>query len=365
MVKIQAKQYLLTKYASFSEDVNLDYGSPNSNFTLITKEFDTENESLLQEGEVLIENLYLSNDPAQKGWFTPYKSYIPPSPLNVPAPARGIAKVLKSNATGFEENDIIGAQVGWATHAIIKTNAMTQKLDATKVPSLSKYLSVFGSTTITAYLAAFKYSTAKPDEEGKVWLVTGAAGAVGSALVQILDRMFKPKKIIAVAGGDEKCKLVKSLGSDKIVVVDYKSPTYDDDFAKVVGDDEINYFVDQVGGDILNKAMNYLAVFATIVQVGAISRYNTDEPFDFSNYSQVVTKRLTIKGMVIVDDIPQFGEIIGHLIKEITTGNLDISKFQETVVEAKGEDFVKVPEIWTGLFKGQNKGKFITKLTDL
>lgn len=364
MTIIKAQEILLVKYATYKKPINYDYSSPDSNFKLVDKEYDTEDPNLLKSGQLLVQTLYLSNDPAQKGWFSPYKSYHATTPLNTPAPSHGIARVIKSNAENFKEGNIIKCQPHWTTHRIIDVDPSVIVVDPTKVPSLSLYLSAFGGTAITAYLAAFKYSGVKPEDEGKVWLVSGAAGGVGSFLVQILAKLYKPKKILAIAGGPEKVKYVESIGP-KVIGIDYRSKTYDEDFEKALDGDEIDIFVDQVSGEILNKAMNYMATHSKILQCGAISRYNNGlEVFDFSNYNRVITHRITIQGFVIVDDYKDFPSIISHLLKEFQLGNLDISKVGETVVDAKGKDFKNVPELWTGLFNGKNTGKYITRIAD-
>jgi len=363
---INAKQWLLNNHVTYDKHVSWDSNSKDSTFKLIDVKYDLDDPNLLQKGEVLIETLYLSNDPAQKGWFSPTASYVPVSPLNAPAPARGLAKVIKSNSDKFKENDIISCAVGWTTHAIIKDSGFGfTKVDPSTFDKLSKFISVFGTTSITAYLACFKYSQLpKPEEaQGKVFLVTGAAGAVGSVATQIFSKVFGAKKVIAVAGGPEKVKFVESLGNGNVVGLDYRSKTYSEDFAKALGDDQIDVFVDQVGGELLDIAAEHMKVHGRIVQVGTIAGYNDPTKMYFKNYPLVVTKRLSIQGFVIIDDAAEIPQVIGGLANLIKTGKIDASNIKETVVDGSGDNFSKVPELWTGLFKGHNTGKYITRVT--
>lgn len=360
MTKITAKQYLLKNYATFEGPVNLDFGSEKATFELITKEYDTE--TALGQDELLIQTIYLSNDPAQKGWFSPYESYIPPVPLGSVAPSRGIGRVVKSTSDDFKEGDYVSAGTGWSTHNVISAKApMLVKLDIGKVPHLVKYLSALGSTTLTSYFNATKYSGVKPDDEGKVWLITGAAGAAGSALVQIIANVFKPKKILAVAGGESKRAWVETLGP-RVIGLDYKADSYKDDFVKALGDDKINVFADHVGGWILDHALAYMAVFGKVIQVGAIASYNGGKDNVVNNYSAIIIKRLTIQGMVVIDSLKDAGEAFADLTKWLGEGKLDLSKFEETIVDAQGDNFAKIPELWTGLFSGKNRGKYITQV---
>jgi NADPH-dependent curcumin reductase CurA len=360
MTKITAKQYILQNYADYQAPVNLNYGTADATFKLITKEYDTD--ASLGKDEVLVETLYLSNDPAQKGWFTPYESYIPPVPLGSVAPARGIGRVIRSASELYAEGDFISAGLGWSTHNIINAEApMTVKLDASKVPHLTKYLSAYGSTTLTGYFNATKYSGVNAEDEGKVWLITGAAGAAGSSLVQIVANLYKPKKILAVAGGEAKRAWIETLGPN-IIGLDYKSDSYKDDFVRALGDDKINVFADHVGGWLLDHAIQYMVVHGKIVQIGAIACYNGDSDNVFNNYNDVITKRLTIQGMVLVDELQNVAAAFVDLTKWFSAGKLDITKFEETVVQAQGDDFKKVPLLWTGLFTGSNRGKYITQV---
>lgn len=363
---INAKHWLLINKPTYEQSVNLDYSSKDATFKLVDVKYDLDDPNLLKDGDFLIENLYFSNDPAQKGWFSPFKSYVDPTPPNTPAPARGIAKVLKSKSSKFQVGDFIQSRIDWATHNILNDSTWgTSKIDPTKFDSLSKYLSVFGSTTLTAYLAAFKYSgLPKPEEaQNKVFLVTGAAGAVGSVAVQFFAKVFKAKKVLAIAGGDAKVKYVESLGNGNVIGLDYRSKTYKEDFEKALDGDLIDVFVDNVGGELLDHASNYLKDFAHIAQVGTIAGYNDASKMVFKNYPAVVTKRLTIRGFIVSDDFKDFPQIIQHLSQLVQSGELDISKIRETIVDGSGENFKKVPELWTGLFSGNNTGKYITRIT--
>ncbi|CCH44166.1 Prostaglandin reductase 2 [Wickerhamomyces ciferrii] len=363
---INAQHWILENKTTFDQPINLNYGSKDATFILEDVKYDLNDSKLLKKGELLIESLFFSNDPAQKGWWSKQPGYVAPSPPHSPAPSRGIAKVIKANSENYKEGDIISSNINWATHNIIpEAQFGTYKIDPTRFDSLTKYLSVFGSTTLTAYVSAYKYAelTDPENSQDKVFLVTGAAGAVGAVLVQIFAKVFKAKKVLAVAGGDEKVKYVESLGNGNVYGLDYKSKTYKEDFAKAIGDDKIDVYVDQVGGEILDHASFFLKDFGRIVQVGTIAGYNDISKAAFKAYSNVVTKRLSIRGFIVSDDREQFPQIIQHLSELIKSGVIDASKIKETVVDGSGENFKKVPELWNGLFSGKNTGKYITRVT--
>jgi NADPH-dependent curcumin reductase CurA len=359
MPLLKAQQLLLNRYCSFDKSIVFD-GSPKSNFKLITQEYDLNDPNLLKPGELFIQVIYLSNDPAQKGWFTPYKSYRAVTPLGEISPANGIAKVLRSRHPLFKEGDFIETMPGWCDYRVLDAKKeKVHKLDPTMIP-LVKYLSAFGGTTMTAYFTVFKYA---PQQQGKVWLVTGAAGAAGSSCIQFIANIMRPKLVIGVAGDENKCKWVESLGTNVKCLV-YKNANYRQNFHKLMKDDQIDVFVDHVGGWILNHAVLYMRDFGTIVQVGAIAGYNSKSE-GFTNYASVITKRLTIKGMIVMDDIPEFSKAYNDLTHWFQEGTLDINNFPEHVVNAIGPDFAKVPLLWELLFEGVNKGKYITQVNSL
>lgn len=357
---IKAQQILLTKYTDFDRPIVFD-DTEDSNFKLITKEYDVSDDELLRHGEIFIQVIYLSNDPAQKGWFTPYKSYKAVTPLGEIAPADGIARVLASKNPRFPKGCYVETFTGWCDYRILDTQReKCHIVDPHKVP-LAKYLSLFGGTTMTAYFTVFHYA---PQAQNRVWMVTGAAGAAGSSCVQFISKVLNPKLVIAVAGGKDKCQWVETLGS-RVKCLDYKDPGYKKDLFKLLNADksEIDVLVDHVGGWILNNAILYMSDFSTVVQVGAVAGYNS--PSDgFTNYANVITKRITIKGMIVMDHAAEFGRAAHRISQWLKDGTLDVNNFPEHIVQAIGSNFTNVPQLWTQLFQGVNRGKYITQVNE-
>ncbi|KAH3671807.1 hypothetical protein WICMUC_004525 [Wickerhamomyces mucosus] len=363
MTVIEAKQYHIVKYAKRCKPINL-----KADFKLVTRKYDLSDPDLLREGEVLVETIYLSNDPDQKSWFTDAKDmYFPPTSLHKPAPATGIGKVIKTNSPKFNEGEIVESVfgMGWTTHNIISDPYIrfTSAIDATKTSKLSNILSIYGETTLAAYVAAFKKSGITVNDTGRVFLVSAAAGAVGSILVHILANLFKPKTVIGITGSDEKVKYVESLGPN-VIGVNHKSSDYREEFSTALGDNEIDVFFDQVGGKILDHAINFIKSHGRIVQSGLVACYNNLSEGELKNYSTVIYKDLTIQGFTITDYVQQEKSIFEELDNYERKGKLDFSKVKEDIIDATGDSFVHVPEIWNSLFSGQNIGKLITRISN-
>ncbi|SMN20072.1 similar to Saccharomyces cerevisiae YML131W Putative protein of unknown function with similarity to medium chain dehydrogenase/reductases [Maudiozyma saulgeensis] len=366
-LSINAKQWVLKTQTEPGHPFNMDLSSPEASFEL--KEV-TLKEDSLQDGDILIETIYLSNDPAQKFWIiSADKNYAAGVAPGEPIPARGLGKVLASKNTNFPVGALISAQTNWSTHTIIRKEQLgvARVLPMEGVEQLWWYLSVLGGTAVTAYFIFYRYADLQdcnPESHGKTFLISGAAGAVGSMCVQIAANVFKAKKIIAIAGGPQKVKFVESLAPSVVVGVDYKDPKFNENLLEAAGgENTVDYFIDNVGGKILDLGCNLMKPLSTIVACGSISGYNDPSQLVFKNYVSVITKRLTLRGLLLMDNYDKFPEAYSHLTQWIKDGKIDKTT-SATIVDATNDKFVNVPTIWDGLFHGKNTGKLITKVNE-
>ncbi|SJM88451.1 uncharacterized protein ZBIST_4640 [Zygosaccharomyces bailii] len=363
---VQAKQWILKTLPVPGKPFNFDTSDDKSTFELVEKDLSADQ---LKDGEILVETILLSNDPAQKAWIaTVDKNYAKPLQVGENIPARGIGKVLASKNKTYQVGDYVVGKLRWTTHVILSDDPanMLFKIPEKDENRLWLYSSIFGGTGLTAYFIFFQYANLREREEdyGKTYLISGAAGAVGTVCVQLALNVFKASKVIAVAGGPEKVKYVESFDPSRVVGVDYKAPSFKEDLQRAAGGiNTVDYFVDNVGGHILDLGTSLLKVHATIIACGAISGYNNGANLVFKNYVSVITKRLTIKGVLVTDHMDRFPEALRFLNNMVTSGKLD-TKNAATFKDAKGENFKKVPLIWDGLFHGTNKGKLISVVRD-
>ncbi|CCF57363.1 hypothetical protein KAFR_0C03710 [Kazachstania africana CBS 2517] len=360
---VNAKQWVLNKEPTPGLPFNFEINTQNSTFKLIRKELNSDD---LKDNQILVETKYLSNDPAQKFWIaTADKAYAAGVKKGDPIQARGIGKVLASKNEKFKVGDFITGRVCWTTHIIIDDIPKNElyKID-TSNGELWWHLSVLGGTSLTSYFIFYRYLKMKETEEnyGKVALISGAAGAVGSTCIQIALNVFKASKVVAIAGGPEKVKYVESFG-DKVIGVDYKDPNFKENLAKAVGGaNTVDYFIDNVGGDILDYCVNFSKPNTKVIAVGSISGYNDPEKFAFKNYGAVITKRLNVRGILLYDNYEQFSQAFAKLNEMISKNQLNVED-SATICDALNEKFVSVPDIWNGLFSGINKGKLITRVS--
>ncbi len=304
----------------------------------------------LKDGEVLIQNHYISLDPAMRGWMNDAKSYIEPVKIDDVMRAGAIGKVVKvNNHPKFKVGDCLTGLGGVQQYSV--TNGYGwHKVDDALAP-MPMYLGTLGMPGMTAYFGILEVGKIK---EGDIVLVSGAAGAVGSIVGQIAK--LKGCTVIGIAGGKEKCNyLVEELGFD--AAIDYKS----DNVASALKEKcpkGIDVYFDNVGGDILDFALTKLRRNARVVICGAISQYNNKTQIKGpSNYLSLLVNRATMQGMVVFDYADDYGKAAMEMGQWIHQGKL---KSKEAVYEGI-ENFY---DTFKRLFTGDKKGKLVLKVIE-
>lgn len=226
--------------------------------------------SSLKDGEVLFQTLYLSIDPAMRGWLNPTRSYIPPVQIDAVMRGQGIGLVIASKNPKFPVGTYAKAMCGWAEYAVIPGKDI-ESLDLPEGAVPTDALGVLGMTGLTAYFGLLDVGQVKP---GDFVVVSGAAGATGSVVGQIAK--LKGAKVLGLAGEDSKVAWLKdTLGFDE--ALNYKDPDFVKKF-RAATKGLIDLFFDNVGGEILDLALSRAKPHARFVICGAISDYNNKKP---------------------------------------------------------------------------------------
>ena len=301
------------------------------------------------DGEILVKILYISLDPAMRGWMNEGRSYIAPVGIGEVMRAGAAGRVMASKNPGFAVGEFVYGAFGVQEYAISNGKGIT-KVD-TRVAPLPVFLGTLGMPGMTAYFGLLDIGQPKP---GETAVVSGAAGAVGTVVGQIAK--IKGCRVVGIAGGAEKCKYItKELNFD--AAIDYKS----EDVKKALQNHcpkGVDIYFDNVGGDILDAVLTQLARGARIVICGAISQYNNTTPIKGpSNYLSLLVNRASMKGMVVFDNAERYGEAARQMAGWMKAGKL---KSREDIVEG----FETFPETLLKLFKGENTGKLVLKVAD-
>ena len=309
--------------------------------------FDVETVGEIAEGQLLIKTLYLSLDPAMRGWMNEARSYIAPVGLGEVMRAGGIGTVISSRHPKFQVGDTVSGMLNVQEYAISDGKGMV-KVDPALAP-ITSYLNVLGMPGMTAYFGLLESGLPKA---GETLVVSGASGAVGATVGQVAKILGL--RVVGIAGGPEKCDYaIKEFGFD--ACVDYKNQDVRKGL-KEACPGGIDIYFDNVGGEILDIVLTRINLKARIVICGAISQYNNTEPVKGpTNYLSLLVNRARMEGIVVFDYALRYKEGAMQLGKWMAEGKL---KSREHVVEGL-ETF---PETLMKLFKGENFGKLVLKV---
>ena len=315
----------------------------NENFKLIKEELRD-----IQDGEVLIENQYLSFDPTQRMWLTDLPGYLPPVQIDEVVRSGGIGKIVESKNENFSEGDLVSGIVGWQTHHIPSENDLKTMRKVPDVLPIPTMLNIFGSTGITAYFGLLDIGNPQP---GETVVVSGAAGATGAMVCQIAK--IKGCHVIGIAGGDEKCSWLKKCGVDD--VIDYKNSNVAEELTKLAKDG-IDIYFDNVGGPILESVLFLININARIICCGSISNYTGEQmPVGPRNLTMLIVRRAKMQGFLVLDYYSRSSEAIDDISKWAMEGKI---KHREDIQEG----IENCPETLNRLFTGQNQGKQMLKI---
>ena len=300
----------------------------------------------LSEGMVHVRNHYLSVDPYMRGRMNDVKSYVPPFQIGEPMDGGAVGEVVESRDPGFAPGDTVMHMAGWRDEAVVPA-ASLNKLPAMPGIEPQAFLGNLGLTGGTAYFGLLEAAAAKADD---IVFVSAAAGAVGSAVVQIAKA--KGMTVIGSAGGPDKCDFVRSLGADE--VIDYKAgPVIKGLMA--AAPKGIDVYFDNVGGEHLDAALAVARKDARFAMCGMIDGYNSGEPTSLRYFMRIIAMRIRLQGFIYTDYLGQLGPFYQDMGAMIAAGQL---KSRDTVVEGLDQTF----DAFLGLFTGANTGKMLVKL---
>ncbi len=307
----------------------------------------------LADGEIVVKALYLSLDPAMRGWMNEGKSYIRPVALGEVMRAGGVGVVVASTSPKFAVGDYVSGGIGvqryWIGAADDKTGAF-YKIDPQLAP-LTTWLNTLGMPGMTGYFGLLEVGQPRA---GETVVVSGAAGAVGMTVGQVAKHYGC--RVVGIAGGKAKCDfVVKELGFD--ACIDYKNGSLKDGL-KEHCPQGVDVYFDNVGGEILDTVLTRINLKARIVICGAISQYNNTTPVKGpANYLSLLVNRARMEGIVVFDYAERYHLGVAAMAKWLKEGSF---KSREDVVDGI-ENF---PAALLMLFEGKNFGKLVLKVAD-
>ncbi|KAK9688571.1 N-terminal domain of oxidoreductase [Popillia japonica] len=302
----------------------------------------------LKDGEFLAEAVYLSVDPYMR-------AYAPRLKVGETMIGSQVAKVIESKSIQFPIGSYVVGVFGWRTHTVVPENLPVSQFTPPPVlisydgsVPLSYYLGVLGMPGATAYFGFLDICKPKP---GETVVVSGAAGAVGSHVGQIAK--IKGCKVIGIAGSDQKCQWLKTIGFD--FVINYKKDNVEQAL-RAAAPNGVDCYFDNVGGEITTTVINQMNRFGRVSCCGAIASYNDNTPAKVTTFLlPVILQELEFKGFVIYTWRNKWNEAVKRNQEWMTEGKL---QYQETITEG----FENMPKALIQLMQGKNVGKAIVKV---
>ncbi len=302
----------------------------------------------LADGQVRVRNQFMSVDPYMRGRMNDVKSYLPPFRLGEPLEGGAIGTVVETRSPSLDVGDLVLHMLGWRDEAVLPASH-ARKVAAVAGLSPSAYLGVLGVPALTAYVGLLDIAQLAL---GDVVFVSGAAGAVGSMAGQIA-KLKGAARVIGSAGSEEKIRWLREIGFD--AAFNYRAgPVLEQ--LREAAPKGIDVYFDNVGADHLDAALVALNPHGRVAMSGAIAHYNaTEPPVGPSNIGLVITKRLTLRGFIIIDHQDRMPDMIADVTAWLRDGKL---AHTETIVDGLDQ----APEAFISLLRGANTGKMIVRL---
>jgi len=304
----------------------------------------------VNQGEILVQNVYMSVDPYMRGRMNDVKSYIPPFQVGEVLQAGVVGQVVESHFDGIAEGEYVMGMLGWENYSV-SDGRLLRKIPAGAVP-LSYHLGILGMPGMTAYVGLMKIAAAQP---GDNVFVTAASGAVGSVVGQLAK--IHGCRVAGSAGSDDKVALLEDeFGYD--AAFNYKTSESLPASVQAACPKGVDVLFENVGGDIFEAVLWHMRDYGRIALCGMIADYNLEEPQPGPRGMMLmIGRRLTMRGFIVTDHPEDCEEYVRKAIGWLQEGKL-------TYRESKAEGVENAPQAFIDLLQGRNIGKQIVQLAD-
>ena len=299
-------------------------------------------------GEVLLETVYLSIDPAMNSWISEGSRYQERVPAGEVMRGGGIARVLESRSHGLAPGDFVEARLGWQSHPTLLARQV-RKLDLS-LGRIEDWIGPLGLSAVTAYFGLRDIGGLRPNDRV---LVSAAAGGVGQIAVQIAR--IEGCRVVGIAGGAQKCDYVaRVLGAH--AAIDYKAEENLADAIARACPEGVDLYFDNVGGATLDAALAHLRENARVVLCGRISQTHVAEPHTIRNLGRLAAAHGRMQGFLVFNYRHRYDEARTWLAARLRDGSL---RQKLHVLQGLGE----APVGLGMLFRGENTGKLVVRVT--
>jgi NADPH-dependent curcumin reductase CurA len=310
-------------------------------------ELDAAEVPAMQDGEFLVENIFLSVDPAQRGYVNEENNYAPPVALGAVMRALAVGRVQASRHPDYARDQYLYGWFGWQDFCVCRPAAVLRRVDPGQAP-LSTAAGLLGINGLTAYLAL--QSIGKP-KAGETVVVTAAAGAVGSIVGQLAK--LSGCRPIAIVGSEDKGALcVAAFGYSGYA--NYRQTL--EPKLRELCPNGVDVFFDNVSGAIGDSILGQMACFGRVIQCGTMAIPSwVPVPQGPRIAREILTRRLRMEGFVIFDHAAHFDAVAAELAGLLASGALCVEEDIEFDIE-------RAPQALVDVYAGRNRGKKLIQL---
>jgi NADPH-dependent curcumin reductase CurA len=310
-------------------------------FSLVTEPVSTPG-----KGEILVQNHFLSVDPAQRGWANDEGNYSAPVPLDTPMRALAVGEILESNAQEYRPGEHVYGWFGWQRYCITTPELILRRVTPSRLP-LSANLSVLGMNGITAYLAFHGLGDPKPGEHV---LVSTAAGSVGSFAGQLAQ--IAGCRAVGLTSSADKVALARARYGYQDMI-NYRQVADLGAAIRAACPDGNDIFFDNTGGPIADAAIRTMRLRGRIIQCGTAANASwTPVPTGPRPEREILTRRLRWSGFIIFDHLAEFEGAAASLAELALAGKI---VHDEEILPG----LEQAPGAIAQLYRGDNHGKLI------
>jgi hypothetical protein len=304
--------------------------------------------SSLGDNEVLVRNIYLSVEPAMRGWVSDVANYSEPVSLGSVMRAFAVGRVEASRHSDFRPGEFVTGMFGWQDYAAVEAKVIQRKITETDLP-ISTSLGVLGLNGLTAYFGLLEIGQPKT---GETVVVSTAAGAVGSCVGQIAK--IKGCRTVGITGGPEKARICRDEFRYD-TAIDYKADNLDLGLAEICPEG-IDVYYDNTAGTISDAVLKHLGVGARIVICGTASIANWEPiPEGPRVERHLLVKRARMQGFLILDYTDRYTEALRELTQWVRQG---LIQYREDILEG----IEQAPGSIAGLYRSENFGKRLIQI---
>jgi NADPH-dependent curcumin reductase CurA len=311
----------------------------------------------LAEGQVLVENLWMSVDPYMRRSMSPEATDLEPWPLGKALDGPSVGRVIESRNAAFAVGDIVESMSGWQEHFVSNAGEFVPYLSPSD--SLAKrtaagarpqdYVGLLGVAALTAYRGMVHIANVNP---GDTVVVSSGAGTVGSLACQMAK--IRGARVVTSAGSDAKVSFLR-----EVIKVDHAFNYKTGDMSaalKAACPKGIDVLLENASPEHLCACLPLMNLQKQVIIAGFVGTYNLSSKIGLpENFEYVLDRFLTIQSYPFMDSLDRYDEFVADMVRWRGEGRMHLE-------ECVYEGLERAPEALCALLDGKHIGKPLVRI---